>query len=500
MGIPIGGVYIGVFIKLYLNLMGAICLTERSIMLGVVPGIQFGIIIEAFLGVDPLFKIGLSAVGVALHARLECPITLVLKNALGIQFGIDFVLKPCSFTVAAFFEYICGFYLFGIKTCRKTWIFYRLYMGNTIRIPLMFFESIPPDTTPPSVGVVTLTQLTTRRLELSWTGFTEAESELLQFQVDVFDTALGRAVGAVLQLVVGGTEEQYSGEVQRLPQSGAILQACVRATNIARLSTYVCSETIVWDVSPPRFKQLWLRQTLTGKWVQPCCAGVVNCGTYTCDNSFAQESNATHPEFQVELLEWPLTAHNNFSKVRWTVRNTPMQWEDDGFQDIGYENILSTVWASNCSANAWGCLQGRTTLMNVTSDAIVMAEGLNFLTIMACDVKDNCGFLHSSPLLVDRTPPMTPAIYPFKNNYSQTCCFTHPATMYVRQWRNLACDRFLARVVAHFPCVCLSVGVRSVAQNTSLGPKPKGKLEAGLRCRDTTRLISLANLSGVWWQ
>ena len=90
-------------------------------------------------------------------ARLECPITLVSKKALGIQFGIGFVLKPCS----------------GLETCRKTCTLFQLYTGNTSR--LMFFESIAPDTTPPSEGLVTLTQLTTRRLELSWTVCTEAE-------------------------------------------------------------------------------------------------------------------------------------------------------------------------------------------------------------------------------------------------------------------------------------------------------------------------------------
>ena len=135
----------------------------------------------------------------------------------------------------------------------------------------------------------------------------------------------------------------------------------------------------------------------------------------------------TFPEFRVELVEWPLEALNNMSRVRWTVRNVPMQWEDEFFEDLPYENIFSSVWASNCTALAWGCLQGFSGLLNVsTNNGQQTEEGIQYITIMACDTKDNCGFLHSSPLLVDRSIPIMQPVNPFARNYTQQCCFTDP--------------------------------------------------------------------------
>ena len=158
-----------------------------------------------------------------------------------------------------------------------------------------------------------------------------------------------------MSAAAAGTEEKISGTIDTIPDTGSAMKACVTATNIADLSTFVCSEEIYYDASPPRLNKLWLRHTLTGRWIQPCCIGSENCGSYGCATQLP--SNATYPEFKVEMQEWPPASQSNFSKVKWTVRNVPMYWVDEDFEDLGFENILSTVWATNCTAQAWGCLQ-----------------------------------------------------------------------------------------------------------------------------------------------
>ena len=401
-----GGLYLGVAVEMTLNLMGSICLTERELMVGLVPGISFSIVVELVFSVAEVVNIGIGAEGKAINARLECPITLILKNGVGIRVEVDFVLLPPNIRVYGFVEAVCGVYLVGLTFCGKDKTLLEVSIGDTVILPILSFEVLPPDYTPPSAGIVTLTQLTTDQLTVSWTGFTEEETEVRQFEVHVKSST-----GAVaLSVLTSGTEEEYSGSVSSLPATGARMTACVTATNIANLKTYVCSEVLIWDVSSPKLSQLWLRQTLTGKWIQPCCIGNANCGSYSCTTPLP--SNASNPEFMVELEEWPPSAKNNISMAKWTIRNVPMEWVDEDFEDLGFENILSSVWALNCSAQAWGCLNGKSTLLSISSDNLWFEEGLQYITVMACDSKDNCAFLHSSPLLIDHTPPQIMQIFP----------------------------------------------------------------------------------------
>ena len=85
-----------------LNLMGAICLTERSLMVGLVPGVQFSIVVELIFTLAEVVNIGIGAEGKAIDARLECPITLILKNGVGIRVEVEFVLFPPSIRVYAY--------------------------------------------------------------------------------------------------------------------------------------------------------------------------------------------------------------------------------------------------------------------------------------------------------------------------------------------------------------------------------------------------------------
>ena len=77
-----------------LNLMGAICLTERSLMVGLVPGISFGIVVDLFFTLADVVNMGIEVTGTFIDARLECPITLILKSGVGIRLEVDLVLAP----------------------------------------------------------------------------------------------------------------------------------------------------------------------------------------------------------------------------------------------------------------------------------------------------------------------------------------------------------------------------------------------------------------------
>ena len=154
---------------------------------------------------------------------------------------------------------MCGVYLVGLTYCREEYTLLEIKIGNTIRMPILFFEVLPPDKTAPSAGIVTLKQLTTDQITISWTGFTEEESEVRQFAIKVVSSSGKVAMSAV----TSGTEEEISGTISKLPDTGSAMKACVTATNIADLSVFVCSEEIYYDASPPRLNKLWLRHTLT---------------------------------------------------------------------------------------------------------------------------------------------------------------------------------------------------------------------------------------------
>ena len=388
------------------QMMGSICLIERSL-------ISFTLIIECYATIADLVAIGIGAEGVILDLSLPCPVTLILKGGLGIRFTIDLVFQPIAVRLYAFLEVVCGAKLWGVKWCeeRETLLQVHVPDSETV-VPLLQFYLPPPDYTPPSKGVVTMRQ-ENGKVVVSFTGFVEEESEVRDYTI----TISARSGSSAHVAVVPGNEELWDGVLSTPPASGTPIRACVKATNIADLSVDACTdEWDPYDPTPPQVVSLWLRKTLTGEWYQPCCGAQADCGEYACDTPLP--SNASSPEFLLQLGELPLAARNDIVIVKWTVRNFRITWVDEHFEDLGFERDLEV---SNISATL------RTPLFHVTSDTITFSsDGLQYITLYVCDTINNCGFHHSSPLLIDRTPPEKPAIWPFFRNFTRPCCFISP--------------------------------------------------------------------------
>lgn len=424
-GIPVGSIEFGVKVAMGVDLIGAINLDERSIMAGLRPHISFAVYLEMAINII-ILKLRAGVEGVLIGAALEAPITILLSNGLSLRLGVrshrifctrvasigsflimylcvcasqlDLIIYPPSVRVYLMIEFACGIYPFGLIYCGFDLTLFELSFGNEMRFNLFTLEAGPVDTSPPSEGVVTLQQLTGREFEAKFTGFLDEETEVIKIILEVKDE-----VGYVaFRQELGGKEESFAGAVKSVPGSGRLVMACATAFNVASLQTLVCSDMLVWDASPPVIWQLGLPETLTGQLVRPCCRAGQRCNKVYCDTELA--SNATFVHFRVELYEAPLNARNNISSVTWTVRNEKMLWEDDLFEDLGYQKILEEVSLS----------KGLTGMLVVNSTSLRYEPGINYITVRACDDKENCAFLHSSPIFVDRTPPLKSSIWPRK--------------------------------------------------------------------------------------
>ena len=441
-GLDLGAVgeikgYFRISPTLVIGLLGAFCMAEMNVQLGL--DIKIGVEGEFELSAEILlFRGGLALQGSVLGLEFG-PFAKIDLKTMEVQPRLDMALKLISIAMQAWFQAKtcvkwCCETAFGIKACvpcglnwcgRDSWDFGRVTVGGDgkRRDVLKMLSPDRGDKTPPNRGGVRVTQISSTTASVKFGNFTEMESDIVYM---LLTFRRGSSKGPkLLSKMFDGEAEFWSGKLSSTPSHGQRVLACVAAHNSYGLSTTVCSDPIVWDSIAPIMKQLFTVNPFTGNWRIPDCSencifsvppiplllkGPLKQASVPCASKAGAPGScrawtnvSTSFRFAIRISGYP--ANEPAKSVMWALSlDAPCRSVKctEGtlltpFVPVGYPARLA-------SGQYW------VPVLEMRAENLQMVPGRShYVNLHACDRLDNCAVSgHTYPILIDETPPLAP--------------------------------------------------------------------------------------------
>lgn len=240
-----------------LNLRGQFCIDKRRVTVSLVPSVTPTLLIAAFGEVISVLRAGIEMNAEIFGIDVVPSLAVWLKGGIEVGGRIQIVLrniKACiTVWVDSLFPKFCCVFGVCAVPCGlewKRWYQYNLacFGGGALATWTPFNNIDRPDTTPPIVGNLTLTQLSNNgTVSAEFPGFLEEESEIITLEVYITNEIAPDRAGLIYFTEEIDEGTNWQGDIGLnesrgfVPPHGQPVAVCIYAENSALLSSYGCS-------------------------------------------------------------------------------------------------------------------------------------------------------------------------------------------------------------------------------------------------------------------
>ena len=308
---------------LVIGVTANLCLDAWKLRFGI--DFQTGIEAELYMeaGIDMLMKAYLRMNGRGLGLVLQPMMTADIKRALvgvkfdlgielisiavmvGIKYPVIHFCRTCPCWGGCCFSFPCG-WSWGSAAEEE---FDRISVGTGGVQNIINVGDEGADTTPPTLGMINISQLSVQHVDVNFANFGESESDILSTQLTI---QRQNADGWIYYCTAfEGSSQSWSGELQTKPEHGEQVVACVVVRNSYGLATSKCSDLITWDGIAPKVSNFYTVNPFTGGWrmLDPGCnADIDDCRLFT--------NASTTMKYAMRIDETPLDYGNVRSPIK----------------------------------------------------------------------------------------------------------------------------------------------------------------------------------------
>ena len=427
------------------------CLDAWKMRFGIEIATGIAASLDISAGIDNILKGFLRLDGTALGLHLKPQMTLDIKRGkVGGRFdlGLDAIsiaatagmtypdihwCRQCGPWDCCCIQYPCG-WGWGSESTHE---FDRIRIGHVPVRNLLSVSGDDSDRTPPTIGMVNISQISATHAHVNFAKFTEEvrfglgpklcdksptlpflahdccvslpclrlcqESDILSTQ---FEIRRHNKKGQIFYCqAYEGPAETWSGELTKAPQHNDLLVVCVEVRNSYGRSSSKCSTSIRWDFEAPELTAFYTINPFSGNW---------RTSTTTL---WTNSTNSIH--FGVRIAEVPNfgDARSSVKSALWAI-STGMKcydlacpggslvapWKPIGYPDRLVSGTLGQYY--NKGAKKWmhyPLLEIFGSFLSLVNDAE------HFINLHLCDQYDNCAMRWpDGSLYVDVTPPPMP--------------------------------------------------------------------------------------------
>ena len=273
------------------------------------------------------FDLGITAISIGIKAGVTYP-TIKFCKSCGGCCGCCCIHYPCGWGWGS----------------ESSYEFDRISVGGGPVRNILASLGDDDDSTPPRIGLVSITQIGPRHVKANFASFIEDESDIRSTQLTIRNT--NRDGHIFFCKAFDGAAEGWSGELSEAPGHEDRVVACVMVTNSYDKASAKCSDYILFDAEAPKILSLATTNPFTGRW---------RMATFACDlyEEFAALGEITEDDCRMYTNETETIRFAIKLQDLYTGKSQPVKsgaHVQPAHQKIMYTTLPTLTFAHSCVA------------------------------------------------------------------------------------------------------------------------------------------------------